>query len=219
MGPCRPWVWISTTYNLSVPGNDKICKCIFLVPQKISAHQGLLNSSVTFIFRGHVNVISDASCSADERKLVTVSWDKSIAIWDISTGMFRYRQRNLSKKTTSKSGLRWEVVFQDSRGVKPTWFVKIVKYANVRTFSWTFSAVYKGVPVCINLLAHERCGSIFKYVIFVVNDIQTSLCEIAVSLMWMGLSDDESTLVQVMAWCPQATSHYLSQCWPNFVSP
>ena len=30
---------------------------------------------------------------------------------------------------------------------------------------------------------------------------------------------DKSTLVQVMAWCSQATSHYLSQCWPSFLSP
>ena len=29
----------------------------------------------------------------------------------------------------------------------------------------------------------------------------------------------ESTLVQVMAWCHQATSHYLNQCWPNFMTP
>ena len=28
----------------------------------------------------------------------------------------------------------------------------------------------------------------------------------------------KSTLVQVMAWC-QATSHYLSQCWPRSLSP
>ena len=28
------------------------------------------------------------------------------------------------------------------------------------------------------------------------------------------LTNDKSTLVQVMAWCHQATSHYLSQCWP-----
>ena len=27
--------------------------------------------------------------------------------------------------------------------------------------------------------------------------------------------DDESTLVQVMAWCHQAASHYLNQCWPR----
>ena len=31
-------------------------------------------------------------------------------------------------------------------------------------------------------------------------------------------SDDKSTLVQVMAWCRQATSHYLNQCWPSSLS-
>ena len=30
---------------------------------------------------------------------------------------------------------------------------------------------------------------------------------------------DESTLVQVMAWCHQATSHYLGQCWPRSILP
>ena len=33
------------------------------------------------------------------------------------------------------------------------------------------------------------------------------------------LSDDESTLVQVMAWCHQTTSHYLNQCWPSSMLP
>ena len=31
--------------------------------------------------------------------------------------------------------------------------------------------------------------------------------------------NEKSTLVQVMAWCRQATSHYLIQCWPRFMSP
>ena len=31
--------------------------------------------------------------------------------------------------------------------------------------------------------------------------------------------DDHSTLVQVMSWCRQATSHYLSQCWPSYLAP
>ena len=37
------------------------------------------------------------------------------------------------------------------------------------------------------------------------------------ALTWMSwdLSEDRSTLLQVMAWCGQATSHYLSQCWPR----
>ena len=44
-------------------------------------------------------------------------------------------------------------------------------------------------------------------------------CEIV--LIWMSLdfTDDQTTLVQVMAWCRQATSHYLSQCWPRSLSP
>ena len=39
--------------------------------------------------------------------------------------------------------------------------------------------------------------------------------------IWMSLdfTDDQLTLVQVMAWCRQATSHYLSQCWPRSLSP
>ena len=41
------------------------------------------------------------------------------------------------------------------------------------------------------------------------------------ALRWMpqDLTDDKSALVQVMAWCHQATSHYLSQCWLSSLSP
>ena len=35
---------------------------------------------------------------------------------------------------------------------------------------------------------------------------------------WTLLSG-KLTLLQVMAWCHQATSHYLSQCWPRFMLP
>ena len=37
--------------------------------------------------------------------------------------------------------------------------------------------------------------------------------------MLLDLTVDKSTLFQVMAWCRQATSHYLSQCWPRSLSP
>ena len=43
--------------------------------------------------------------------------------------------------------------------------------------------------------------------------------EIALRWMPLDLTDEKSTLVQVMAWCHQATSHYLSQCWPRSMSP
>ena len=44
-------------------------------------------------------------------------------------------------------------------------------------------------------------------------------CETA--LIWVSLDHtcDKSTLVQVMAWCRQATSHYLGQCWSISMSP
>ena len=44
-------------------------------------------------------------------------------------------------------------------------------------------------------------------------------CENALRWMSLGLTDDESTLDRVMAWCHQATSHYLSPCWPRSVLP
>ena len=41
------------------------------------------------------------------------------------------------------------------------------------------------------------------------------------ALIWVSLDHtyDMSTLVQVMVWCHQATSHYLSQCWPRSLLP
>ena len=43
--------------------------------------------------------------------------------------------------------------------------------------------------------------------------------EIAPRWMPLDLTNDKSLLVQVMAWCRQATSHYLSQCWSRSMSP
>ena len=37
--------------------------------------------------------------------------------------------------------------------------------------------------------------------------------------MPQDLTDDKSTLVQVMAWCHQATSQYLNPCWPRSPMP
>ena len=35
----------------------------------------------------------------------------------------------------------------------------------------------------------------------------------------LDLADHKSTLIRVMAWCRQASSHYLNQCWPRFTTP
>ena len=73
-----------------------------------------------------------------------------------------------------------------------------------------------------NSLAPGRFQFNFRYVIFKltsVNDGWGISYEIALRWMPLDLTDDKSTLVQVMAWCRQATSHYLSQCWPRSMSP
>ena len=43
--------------------------------------------------------------------------------------------------------------------------------------------------------------------------IWKSFCEIALSRIITGLIDHKSTLIQVMASCHQAPTHYLNQCW------
>ena len=75
---------------------------------------------------------------------------------------------------------------------------------------------------CFNSLAPGRPRCHFKTAIF--NDVLligifTSSKDNALRWMPRDLTDNKSTLVQVMAWCRQATSHYLSQCWPSSMSP
>ena len=48
---------------------------------------------------------------------------------------------------------------------------------------------------------------------------ETPAVKFALRRMSLDLTDGNSTLVLMMAWCHQATSHYLSQCWPSFLSP
>ena len=74
----------------------------------------------------------------------------------------------------------------------------------------------------INALTPETCGSNFKWTVFKPNTQNSRLgtqCEITFGGMSHNLANRKLTLVQVMAWCRQATSHYLSQCWPRSMSP
>ena len=73
-----------------------------------------------------------------------------------------------------------------------------------------------------NSLAPRRFQFNFRKVIFKLNLVNGGWgISYEIVLRWMPLdfADDKSTLVQVMAWCHQATSHYLSQCWPRSVLP
>ena len=75
---------------------------------------------------------------------------------------------------------------------------------------------------CINSLAPGRFQFNFRLLIYkltLVNGGWGISYEIALRWMPLDFTDDKSTLVQVMAWCRQATSHCLSQCWPRSMSP
>ena len=61
----------------------------------------------------------------------------------------------------------------------------------------------------------------FRYLIFQIISVIDGWgisCELALRWMSLDLTDDKSTLVEVTARCRQATSHYLSQCWPRSLS-
>ena len=65
-------------------------------------------------------------------------------------------------------------------------------------------------------LSHRPLGDLFKNLL--IGIFQSFYYNV---LWWMpqDLTDDKSTLVQVMAWCRQVTSHYLNQCWPRSPTP
>ena len=73
-----------------------------------------------------------------------------------------------------------------------------------------------------NSLDPGRCGSSFKSAISKCPlhiNFMSNYCVIDLRWIQQNTFDDKSILVQVMAWCHQATSHYLSQYWPRSSSP
>ena len=86
-------------------------------------------------------------------------------------------------------------------------------------FIWQMDGIFQAQWV--NSLAPGKFAWNFRYIILkriLMIDGWGISCEIA--LIWiLDFTDDKSTLVQVMAWCHQATSHYLSHCWPRSLSP
>ena len=86
--------------------------------------------------------------------------------------------------------------------------------------TWFIS--YSWVRCHVNSLAPGGFENIFQNVFFKLIswiDTLSNSCETALRSMPQNPSDDKSTLVQVMAWCRQAASHYLSQCCPKSLSP
>ena len=74
----------------------------------------------------------------------------------------------------------------------------------------------------LNSLAPGKFEWNFRYVIFkwiLMTDGWGISCEIALVSLSLNFTDDQATLVQVMAWCCQATIQNVSQCWPRSLLP
>ena len=100
--------------------------------------------------------------------------------------------------------------------------------------TWPFSIAIYFMVLCIippnfrliaeilNSLAPGKFEWHFRYLIFQIISVTDGWgisCELSLRWISLDLTDDKSTLVQVMAWCRQATSHYLNQWWPRSLSP
>ena len=87
---------------------------------------------------------------------------------------------------------------------------------------WWPNGKYRHGEILINSLAPGKIEWNFRSLIFQIISVIDGWgisCELTLRWMSLDLTNDKSTLVQVMAWCRQATRHYLNQCWPKSVSP
>ena len=105
---------------------------------------------------------------------------------------------------------------------KTTFPVTTKKSTNIaRLLCLEFPGLHFVFPVSpchvnVQLIGPWEICTKFRQVIFKlisVTDGWGISCKIVLRWMPLDLTDDKLTLVQVMAWCRQATSHYLSQCW------
>ena len=88
---------------------------------------------------------------------------------------------------------------------------------NRRTTRWLVLA--SGV----NSLVPGRCGNNLKCRLISEQMLRIKLmciyCEIVRKWMPQNILNDKSTFDHVMAWCRQATSHYVNQWWSKFMTP
>ena len=78
------------------------------------------------------------------------------------------------------------------------------------------------MPDLFNSLDPGRCGSRYKSMIFKLITQYSSLgthSEIALRQIQQSLINEKLALDEMIAWCHQATSHYMSQCWPRSMLP
>ena len=95
-------------------------------------------------------------------------------------------------------------------GDLPKWFNRTMGYYGL-LFYWTR---------VMNSLAPGRCVRNFRSMIFIAQNSSTgTLSQITLRWMPQNFTNEQWTLIRVMAWWCQATSHYQIQCWPRSMLP
>ena len=146
-----------------------------------------------------------------ERKLLSLYWDftaanpkdpvKKISL-DLDNCLAPHKQQAIT--LTNDDQVHWCIYMYQECNIRHQWF------------NWS-----KWVKQ-INSLSPRKYDCDFKCLYFIHNVGIDILCiQINIALEWMpeGSVDGKSILVQVMVWSPQATSHYLSQCWLSSMLP
>ena len=85
-----------------------------------------------------------------------------------------------------------------------------------------FLAEYGHVPALVSIYRGWEIHWNPKLIIFTfILRIDTFNISCKNALRWMpqDLTDDQSTLVEIMTWCHQPTSHYLNGYWSSSVTP
>ena len=135
-------------------------------------------------------------------------------------------ETNDIKLTNGMKVMKWICVTPATR----FWYIYIPTmpdnwcYMMEQTYGEWMNTTLLEVQLCVyfNSLAPGRPGCHFKTAIFnliLLIGFFRSFHNNAPRWMLWDLTDGKSTLVQLMAWCRQATSHYLSQCWPSSMLP
>ena len=83
-----------------------------------------------------------------------------------------------------------------------------IRFENYSRLTWIFNSLITGIFV----RDFKKCTFQTRFTYCFFRCYYTN--HDALRGMPRDLTDYQSTPVQVMAWCRQATSHYMSQCWP-----
>ena len=103
--------------------------------------------------------------------------------------------------------------------------VKLPTHIWVTRPQWVNLLLSSDKTQVINSMLPGRCCCDFKYINTYIDfkhnwGIKIFSIQVSINLQWLpDVIDSKLTHVLVVAWCHQATNHYLNQCWPSFIAP